>query len=98
MRLRFITNGEGRFKGFGLSYTTSITPGTVMSVVFFWGKVRNVSYKKIQKPKLILRIQSKEITLSGCWTLSNNESDHTETKRKRRKIKKRHETKQSRQS
>ncbi|XP_074610173.1 cubilin-like [Acropora palmata] len=27
MRLRFITNGEGRFKGFGLSYTTSITPG-----------------------------------------------------------------------
>ena len=27
IRLRFITNAEGRFKGFSLSFTTSITPG-----------------------------------------------------------------------
>jgi len=32
MRIRFTTNKEGRFKGFLLSYTSSITPGELFSV------------------------------------------------------------------
>lgn len=32
MRIRFTTNKEGRFKGFLLSYASSITPGELFSV------------------------------------------------------------------